>query len=216
MRQSTHRPVPVNYASVGATKDPDLLAFPPKGYIPDEFAARLGSGNDRFEAAATTLMTWGMQRASGIRVTDIDPAPTDVTDYRGALFDHAGMPVPPPGRPREAVYTDDGTPYITSGTSVVLRIPVGPVAVKAPTRVIYVVDEPDRVGFAYGTLAGHPQSGEESFIVSRQDDGSVWLTIRRFWRPSSPVWRLGYPVLVLLQSIYTKRYLRVLHPARGN
>jgi uncharacterized protein (UPF0548 family) len=216
MRRSTHLPVPVNYGFVGGTQAPDLLGFPPKGYIPAEFTARLGSGDDRFESAVATLMTWGMQRASGIRVTDIRQEPSTDPDYRGVLFDDAGMPVERLDGPREAVYADDGTPYITPGTSVVLRIPVGPFAVKAPTRVVYVVDEPNRAGFAYGTLEGHPQSGEESFLVSRRDDGSVWLTIRRFWRPSALRWRLGYPVLVLMQSIYTRRYLRVLHPARGN
>src|SRR3954470_10446637 len=34
----------------------------------------------------------------------------------------------------------------------------------APCRVVYVVDEPRRKGFAYGTLPGHPESGEELFV----------------------------------------------------
>ena len=40
---------------------------------------------------------------------------------------------------------------------------LGPV--RAPCRVVYVVDEPDRRGFAYGTLPGHAESGEELFLV---------------------------------------------------
>lgn len=44
-----------------------------------------------------------------------------------------------------------------------LRIGPPPLQVRAPCRVVYVVDEPDRVGFAYGTLDGHPERGEESF-----------------------------------------------------
>ncbi len=36
---------------------------------------------------------------------------------------------------------------------------------RAPCRVVYVIDEPDRRGFAYGTLPGHPESGEELFAV---------------------------------------------------
>lgn len=43
---------------------------------------------------------------------------------------------------------------------------VGPITVKAPCRVVYVVDEADRCGFAYGTLTGHPESGEELFLIS--------------------------------------------------
>ena len=42
---------------------------------------------------------------------------------------------------------------------------VGLGPVQAPCRVVYVVDEPDRRGFAYGTLPGHAESGEELFLV---------------------------------------------------
>src|SRR5512139_3551990 len=47
----------------------------------------------------------------------------------------------------------------------VLRLGWGPIGVKAPVRVVYIVDEPHRKGFAYGTLPGHPESGEEAFVV---------------------------------------------------
>src|SRR5258705_3252907 len=40
---------------------------------------------------------------------------------------------------------------------------LGPV--RAPCRGVYVVDEPDRRGFAYGTLPGHAESGEEQFVL---------------------------------------------------
>jgi uncharacterized protein (UPF0548 family) len=32
-------------------------------------------------------------------------------------------------------------------------------------RIVYVIDEPDRFGFAYGTLTEHVESGDERFIV---------------------------------------------------
>ena len=47
------------------------------------------------------------------------------------------------------------------GSEVIVHL--GPV--QAPCRVVYVVDEPDRRGFAYGTLPGHAESGEELFLV---------------------------------------------------
>ena len=47
------------------------------------------------------------------------------------------------------------------GSEVIVHL--GPV--RAPCRVVYVVDEPDRRGFAYGTLPGHAESGEERFVV---------------------------------------------------
>src|SRR5262245_31908600 len=44
------------------------------------------------------------------------------------------------------------------------------VYVIVPCRVVYVVNEPDRRGFAYGTLRGHPESGEEAFIINLSAD----------------------------------------------
>jgi uncharacterized protein (UPF0548 family) len=41
---------------------------------------------------------------------------------------------------------------------------------RAPCRVIYTITEPRRKGFAYGTLPGHPESGEEAFTISQCDD----------------------------------------------
>src|SRR4051794_30066013 len=42
---------------------------------------------------------------------------------------------------------------------------LGPLKVREPIEVVRVIDEPDRQGFAYGTLTGHPLRGEEAFIV---------------------------------------------------
>lgn len=87
---------------------------------------------------------------------------------------------------------------------------VGPFTIREPIRVVAVVDEPDRKGFAYGTLAGHPISGEEAFVVERRPDGSVWLTIRSVSRPSTLVWRALSPALALAQRFYRRRYFRAL------
>ena len=61
-------------------------------------------------------------------------------------------------------------------------------------RIVYVVDEDDRFGFAYGTLPGHAESGEERFLIEwdRTDD-SVWYDLLAFSRPRHPLARLGYP-----------------------
>ncbi|BDZ50930.1 hypothetical protein GCM10025867_31710 [Frondihabitans sucicola] len=77
-------------------------------------------------------------------------------------------------------------------------------------RVVYVIDEPTRKGFAYGTLEGHPESGEESWVIDQTDDGSVWLTVRAFSRPANWKWRLVSPFLRAQQNKFTQRYLRVL------
>lgn len=86
---------------------------------------------------------------------------------------------------------------------VVLRL--GPVEV--PCRVVHVINEPARRGFAYGTLPGHPVSGEEAFVVDRNADGSVSFTVTAFSRPATLLARLGGPVGQLAQNLLTDRYL---------
>jgi uncharacterized protein (UPF0548 family) len=92
----------------------------------------------------------------------------------------------------------------------VLRLGIGRLGVNAPVRVVYVVDEPDRQGFAYGTLPGHPESGEEAFMVELHDDDAVTFTITAFSRPSSLLTRIGGPVSHAIQSWVTTRYLRAI------
>ncbi len=52
-----------------------------------------------------------------------------------------------------------------------------------------------RFGFAYGTLPGHVESGEERFLVEwDRGDDAVWYDILAFSRPNHVLTRLGYPV----------------------
>ncbi|MGB3485143.1 MAG: DUF1990 domain-containing protein [Mycobacterium sp.] len=82
----------------------------------------------------------------------------------------------------------------------------GPFA--APCRVVYVIDEPNRRGFAYGTLPGHPVSGEERFAV-RYDpaDNTVHSEVSAFSRPNTWWATIATPGLRLVQQIVTRRYL---------
>lgn len=100
-------------------------------------------------------------------------------------------------------------PVAGVGSVVLLRAGLGPVSVRIPCRVVYLVDEPDRRGFAYGTLPGHPESGEEMFVLERRDDG-VHLVVRAFSRPGTLPARLAGPVGRGVQSWMTGRYLRAL------
>jgi uncharacterized protein (UPF0548 family) len=81
----------------------------------------------------------------------------------------------------------------------------------APCRVVYVVDEPNRRGFAYGTLPGHPVAGEEYFGV-RYDPASesVYAEVAAFSRPDTWWSKLGAPVARVAQRVVTKRYLKAL------
>ncbi|MFO7690642.1 MAG: DUF1990 domain-containing protein [Cryobacterium sp.] len=210
MRRSTFTASAVTYGAIGGTLAPDLMTYPPKGYRPVQVSVRLGSGTERFEAASKSLMTWGVQRGSGMTVTDLGTG-TGV-EYTGVQFADDGTPSTQSRPPVEQIFADDGTPYIVNGMTAELTIRVKPFSVVAPVRVVYVIQEDNRVGFAYGTMAGHPASGEESFVLDRREDDSVWLTIRAFSRPSTWLYRLVWPVMRLQQKRFTQRYLRALHP----
>lgn len=91
----------------------------------------------------------------------------------------------------------------------VVLVRLGPM--RAPCRVVYVIEETDRCGFAYGTLPGHPESGEESFAV-RYDpaDEAVYAEVRAFSKPATWWFRAGAPVAALAQRVITRRYLRAV------
>jgi uncharacterized protein (UPF0548 family) len=93
------------------------------------------------------------------------------------------------------------------GSDVIVHL--GPV--QAPCRVVYVVDEPDRRGFAYGTLPGHAESGEELFLV-RYDPATenVFADVTAFSRHAMWWSRLASPFTSLVQRVVTSRYLKAL------
>ena len=66
-------------------------------------------------------------------------------------------------------------------------------------RIVYVVDEAGsitRFGFAYGTLPGHVESGEELFQIEwDQNTNRVWYDILAFSRPNHFLTRLAYPLV---------------------
>jgi uncharacterized protein (UPF0548 family) len=55
-----------------------------------------------------------------------------------------------------------GNREIAVGVTVILTLPIGPVRAIAACRIVGVVEEPTRFGFAYGTLPLHPEQGEET------------------------------------------------------
>ena len=67
-------------------------------------------------------------------------------------------------------------------------------------RIVYVIDEDARYGFAYGTLAEHAERGEERFLVewNRKDD-SVWYDLLALSKPG-PIAKLAYPLTRHLQK----------------
>ncbi|MGB8197515.1 MAG: DUF1990 domain-containing protein [Acidimicrobiales bacterium] len=86
---------------------------------------------------------------------------------------------------------------------------IGPVQIVVPCRVVTVFKEPDTFGFAYGTLAGHPERGEESFVLERRD-GATFFTVRAFSNPVDPLARLAGPLGRVVQRSITRRYVNAL------
>ncbi|WP_243761558.1 DUF1990 family protein [Streptomyces sp. YIM 98790] len=102
------------------------------------------------------------------------------------------------------------TPEAEPGSRVVIGLGVGRLRLHAPCRVVWTVREPDRTGWAYGTLPGHPESGEEAFLVERAPDGTVRLTVTAFSRPAAWWTRAAGPLGRAAQRAYAHRCGRVL------
>jgi uncharacterized protein (UPF0548 family) len=82
--------------------------------------------------------------------------------------------------------------------------------VHAPCRIVRVIDEPDRYGWAYGTLAGHPECGEEAFLLTQAVDGVVWFDVIAFSRPAGRATRALGRLIPVMQRLYARRCGMVL------
>ncbi|MEM7233026.1 MAG: DUF1990 domain-containing protein [Planctomycetota bacterium] len=74
-----------------------------------------------------------------------------------------------------------------------------------PCRVVYVEPETaTRFAFAFGTLPGHSECGEERFCVELSETGEVRFTIDVFSKPQKiPVW-LVYPLVRRVQDKFRR------------
>jgi uncharacterized protein (UPF0548 family) len=99
---------------------------------------------------------------------------------------------------------------IRTGATVVLTLGTPVASIAAPCRIVGVLDGQTRWGFAYGTLPGHPEQGEESFAVSMSADGTVHFEIEAFSKPADPFFRLSGPFGRGMQRGATGAYLGAL------
>jgi uncharacterized protein (UPF0548 family) len=102
-----------------------------------------------------------------------------------------------------------GTQDAAPGIRVLVRM--GPL--RAPCRVVWTLTEDDRTGFAYGTLPGHPECGEEAFVLRRHPDGTVDFTVLAFSRPAARLVRAAGPLGRLGQRVAADQYGRALRRA---
>ena len=180
----------LNYAAIGATRTPSVVAFPPDGFSAAEYRHRVGSGSRRFETAARALMTWGALRGAGYRVADVR-AEEAAHGRTGPLF------------------LEDGTAWITAGMTAVLQAEGG---APEPVKVVSVVDAPGRVGFVYGSRPGHPDCMERMLVLEHEPDDSVRLMLRAIHRVPGSRWSPAARRTEARQRREDERLVRALHP----
>lgn len=96
---------------------------------------------------------------------------------------------------------------VRQGSVLIATLPLGPFKINTRCRVVYVITEDRRAGFAYGTLVGHPERGEERFQVELTDDDRVIFGLRAFSRNAWLLARLGAPISNRVQAMVNRRYL---------
>ena len=99
---------------------------------------------------------------------------------------------------------------VAVGTNVAFSAPLPVGYVHGTCRIVAVVDEADRFGFAYGTLPEHPERGEESFLVVRDGHGDVRFDVVGVSRPAQPIARLLPFIADRLQDTAVHRYLSAI------
>ena len=104
------------------------------------------------------------------------------------------------------------SPSAEPGARVVSGFGAGPFRLNAPCQVVWVRQPapeamPQSAGFGYGTLPGHPASGEESFEVEINGRGEVFLRIQAFSKPANWFYAAGALVTRAAQRYVTSRYI---------
>jgi uncharacterized protein (UPF0548 family) len=174
-----------------AATDPSDLLDAPLTYAAVG-TARTGQMPEGFHRAHRTAVV-GSGRA------DFERAAAAVLDWRAQRG--AGLRVRATG------------PAAVAGTVVVLTAGLPRFGYDIPCRVVWAQTDGDERGFAYGTLPGHPESGEECFLVRLTPDGDVVYEIRVFFRLASRAARLAGPLSLVLQRFATDRYVAAVRRA---
>jgi uncharacterized protein (UPF0548 family) len=98
-------------------------------------------------------------------------------------------------------------------STVVLLLRLSGLWATLPCRVVYVDESSQRFAFAYGTLPGHPETGEVAFRIERSDADEILFRIVSFSRTVDPLARLAAPITRRLQQRVTMSYLRAIAEA---
>lgn len=194
----------LNYVALGATLSHEVLSFPPEGFHSSEFRHRVGSGAHRFEVSGRTLMTWGALSGAGVEVSEveaerIDPAQIARDSVRGLRTGPMFLP--------------DGRPWVTPGMTATLRLAIKNHELRSPVKVLYVIDQPGRIGYVYGTRPGAPAHMEQLLLLEHLDDDSVWVTVRTMTKATAQKWALPMRIVRLREKALARRIMTALHPS---
>lgn len=137
-----------------------------------------------------------LNQAVTLRRRDFEDAVRDLFEWR--MHSRAGLRVQASDIP------------LRQGTVALMRLGLGALSLKIPCRVLDVVAERRRRGFTYGTLPGHPEAGEERFLLEQLDDGRIRFSISAYSRPASALAKIGGPLSRAAQRVMTQRYLQAL------
>lgn len=161
----------------------------------------------RAESANLTYDHTGSTMADGPNVR----AETLVVGLGEEAFHHARAALRTwvPQRAIGASVFPDGV-AVEEGTTIFVVLRAGPFTVVVPNRVVAVIDEPNRFAYAYGTLSGHHERGEESFTVELGADGVVTATVRVQDRPGTLLAQLAWPAVRVFQAAAIRKYLLAL------
>jgi uncharacterized protein (UPF0548 family) len=181
------------------TADLDALAEAPLTY-PDRGGTRSGTfptGYDHLEQSGA-----------------VGTGPAAFERAAAAAFERAAAAVLDWGAQRGVGFRVRATgPASEQGAVAVLTAGLPDLGFDFPCRVVWAQTTGDERGFGYGTLPGHPESGEESFVVSLRPDGEVVFTVRAFSRPAALVARLGGPLTRVAQRLAAEAYIVAIRRA---
>jgi uncharacterized protein (UPF0548 family) len=167
----------LTYPDAGATRGGRL----PRGYHHLHHRMPVADTPEAFDRAREAVSTFAMHRGAGARVRTVPASGAWSSGRRGESANRGAERAAPGVR---------------------LTVTLGPFTV--PCEVVYVIDEPDRAGFGYGTLPGHQESGEEAFLVERDATGRVWLRVTAFSRPARWPTILAGPLAVAMQHAFAR------------
>ncbi len=157
----------------------------PRGYDLAIHRVRLGFGKAAFQAAQEALRAWRM-------------FPTSL-----AMLYWPSTPIEP-------------------GREVMVGFTLGPLWSLNPCRILYAIDEREgqstgdhhRFGFAYATLPGHVEAGEERFLVTWDEaTDEVCYEIFCYSRGQHILAKIGYPFVLYQQWRFRRLSGRAMQEA---